>query len=160
MSTLSGFGSELTPVNSAAATASLKPQPCRPALRALALIVVARGLLDRAMLGLLHRLRRRDPLRAASVRVSGAQSVRGKRLRLQPCHGAAPLHDQIDRLRRERLSSATPSDRSPRKIGPFLMSARSSRSRSAPTGGPTRSTLPSSSASLVLVRPSWIARRW
>ena len=44
------------------AAASLKPQPCRPALRALALIVLARGLLDRAMLGLLHRLRQRDPL--------------------------------------------------------------------------------------------------
>ena len=55
--------------------------------------------------------------------------------------------------------SSTASQRSiARKIGPFLMSARSSHSRSASTGGPTRSTLPSSSASLVLVRPSWIAR--
>ena len=35
--------------------------------------------------------------------ISGTQSVRGKRLRLRPGHSAAPLDDQIDRLRRERL---------------------------------------------------------
>ena len=55
------------------------------------------------MLRLLHRLRQPDPLPRRLGQVSGPQSVRGKRLRLQPGHGAAPLDDQIDRLRRERL---------------------------------------------------------
>jgi hypothetical protein len=140
------------------AAASLKPQPCRPAPRARSLIVVARGLLDRSVLRLLHGFRQRHALPRRLGEVSGPQSVRGKRLRLQPCDGAAPLDGQIDRLRRERLLFPASQRSIARKIGPFVMSARSIHSRSAPTGGPTRSPLPSSSASPVLVRPSWIAR--
>jgi hypothetical protein len=45
-----------------------------------------------------------------------------------------------------------PEDRPLRDVGPLQPFVK------RPTGGPTRSTLPSSSASPVLVRPSWIAR--
>jgi hypothetical protein len=76
---------------------SLAALPC-----ALSLVVVARALLDRAMLGLLHRLRQPDSLPRRLGQISSRESMRGKRLRLQPGHGAAPLDDQIDRLRRER----------------------------------------------------------
>jgi hypothetical protein len=47
-----------------------------------------------------------------------------------------------------------------RKIGPPVMSARSSSlSRNATTGGPERSTLPASPAMLVLARPSRMTRQ-
>jgi hypothetical protein len=103
------------------------------------------------MLGLLHR----SPIRccAASARYPARKPCAETASGSNPAT-AQRRFDQIDRLRRERLflhrfsAVEHPEDR------PFLMSTRSSHLRSASPGGPTRSTLPFSSTSPVLVRPS------
>ena len=77
--------------------------------------------------------------------------------RVQPRSGTPALHDQVDRLGRERpiLDGAPPvdgsKDRSLRNVG--------SHSFRAATGAPTSRTFASSSAEVVLVRPRWIARQ-
>jgi hypothetical protein len=64
-------------------------QPRGLAHRAICFVVIAGRRLDRPMLGLLHGLGQGDALPSGLRQISGAQSVRGKRLRLQACHGAA-----------------------------------------------------------------------
>ena len=137
-------------------TISFEPQPCRPA-RARPHRNSSWASWTEAMLGLLHRLRQPHPLLRRLGPIPCPQTMRRKRLRVQPAT-AQRRFDQIDRLRRERLflhrfpAVDRPEDRPLRDVGPLQPFVK------RPTGGSTRSTLPSSSASAVLVRPSWIAR--
>src|ERR1700738_218513 len=71
-------------------------------LSALSVIVITGCLLHRAMLGLLHRLRQGNTALRRLRQIAGSQAVGGKLLRLQSGQRAAPLDDQVDRLRSER----------------------------------------------------------
>ena len=87
------------------------------------------------------------------------QTGRRKVLRIETRRCTPALDDQVDRLGRQDAVF----DRFPALYGtkdrPFEMSARASHSFRAITGGPTRRAAPSSSAAVVLVRPSQMARQ-
>ena len=59
-------------------------KPCRPALPPLGFIVIARRLLDGAVLRLLHRLWQRNPAPRRLGEIAGAQPMRGIRLGSSP----------------------------------------------------------------------------
>ena len=65
-------------------TAVSLDKPRRPALPPLGLIVIARCLLHRAMLRLLHRLRQRNPALRRLGQITGPQPMRGKRFGIEP----------------------------------------------------------------------------
>lgn len=138
---------------------NLISRPLEGEARALAapafgVVVIARRLLDRAVLRLLHRLRQRHAGARRFGQITRAQPVRAEFPRIQTRHRAAPLNDQIDRLRGDRPLFKRAPAVDGAKIGPLAMSARSSQSFSASTGGPISSARASSSAPCVLVRPS------
>ena len=123
----------------------------------LGVVVVAGRLLHRAVLRLLHGFGQGNAAAGGLGKVAGAQAVGGKLRRIEPGLGDAALEDQIDRLRGQRPAFADAPQRSmPRNTAPSVIFARSSHSRKATTGRPTSSTTASISASVVLVRPSWI----
>src|SRR5579871_6751666 len=70
--------------------------------RSVRFVVIGSGLLDRAVLGLLHRLGQGDALTGRLGKVARAQSVRREFLRIEASFGAAALEDQVNRLRGER----------------------------------------------------------
>src|SRR5208337_218933 len=72
----------LTAVNSARVPSLDKPR--RPALPPLGLIIIARRLLHRAVLRLLHRLGQRNPAPRRLGQIAGAQPMRGIRLWVEP----------------------------------------------------------------------------
>jgi len=131
-------------------------QPNRHAPRSLGLAVVTRRLLNGPVLGLpwpreaqspdgLPRsdIRPANPRAENSLASSPAIAQRRYTIKLTDCGVSA-------------LSSMASQRSMARKTALLLMSARCSHSRRSATGRPTRSTLPASSASPVLVRPSWI----
>ena len=76
--------------------------------------------------------------------------------RLDPSEPCPLLDDRVDRLRRERLAVELPQRSMPRNTGPASIRAAASQTFSASTGRPAITAKRSSSAELVLVRPSRI----
>ena len=118
----------------------------RSPLSALCLIVITGRLLHGSMLGLLHRLRQGNTLAAASVRYPDLRPWAENSLASKPASAQRRFTIRLIDCGVSAFSSTASQRSMARKIGPLVMSARSSHSRSASTGGPTSSTLPASSA--------------
>jgi len=111
------------------------------------------------MLGLLHRLRQRSAVPRCFGQIAGPQSVRREIPRIEPATAQRRLTIRLIDCGVRARSSTAPQRSMARKMGRFEMSARSNRSFTVVTGGPTRNTAPSPSAIVVLVRPSRMARQ-
>ena len=120
-------------------------------------VVIAGGLLDRPVLGLLIASGNERPRRAASVRYPARSPCAEKPFGSRPAAAHRRLTIKLIDCGVRARSSTAPHRSIARNIGPFEMSTRSCHSFSAVTGGPTRSTALSSSATIVLVRPSRMA---
>ena len=90
----------------------LDDEPRRPAELPFGVVVVARGLLHRAVLRLLHGFGQRNAAAGGFGEIAGAQAMGGKRRRVESGLGDAALQDQIDGLRGQRAFGRDgPSDR-------------------------------------------------
>lgn len=69
------------------------------------LVVVAGRLLDGFVSGLAHRVHQRDPVASCLRHEARPQSVGAELRRVQPCHPAALLENEVDRLRGQCVGS-------------------------------------------------------